>query len=154
MRFTFLAGVLLVLVGVGMLAAGCASQPTAAAEGEASQPGYWRTNWEERGHELYRQNCATCHGEQGEGKEDVFPALAGSELVTGPIGGVVILPMFGRGAMPSFSSILNDEEMALVLSYIRTAWGNSAEMISPSQVETFRQEGIDVPLEPILGGAA
>jgi mono/diheme cytochrome c family protein len=157
------------VLGMGLVASGCQLSPPAgesASQREqaasnvsnertgAGDAGYWRYEAEAHGEEIYRQNCATCHGFEGEGAQGFFPALRNNALVNGPYALLVIVPMYGRGAMPSYSSLLTDEEIALVLTYIRSAWGNDAGAISPSQIAPFRQPGIDVPLEPILGGAA
>ncbi len=155
---TALKGVGFVLCSLLLAAvvAGCAAD---AAAGEQATPGatpteYWFAHWEAQGEVIYEANCATCHGFEGEGQGDIFPPLANNDVVRGAEGTVIVLPMYGRGAMPGFSSLLTDEEMAMVLSYIRTRWGNNAEPISPAQIAPFRQPDIDPPLEPILGGAA
>ncbi len=108
--------------------------------------GVYKLTGGEQGKKIYTENCAACHGHDGQGVEGVFPALRNNATVVGPYGPVVILPMYGRGAMPSFSGILTDEDIALVLTYIRGAWGNDGDAISPSQVAPFRQEGIEAGL--------
>jgi mono/diheme cytochrome c family protein len=153
-KWMYRAALLLLLACAGVIG-GCASEDAAPnSDIEEMNAAFWRTDWTGRGAELYRQNCATCHGDEGEGIHPYFPALAGSALVQGPVGGVVILPMYGRGAMPSFAEILDDQDMAIVLSHIRSQWGNNAPAISPEQVAPFRQPGVEVPQDPILGGDA
>lgn len=120
--------------------------------GRDESDSHWMMDWDERGAALYEINCASCHGFEGEGIADVYPALANNPIVTGPHAALVILPMYGRGAMPSFAEILSDEDMARVLSYVRESWGNRAGPVSPQQVAVFRQEAVVAPMDPILGG--
>lgn len=85
------------------------------------------------GEGVYTSNCARCHQITGEGSVD-FPALAGNPVVTlhnpAPIVDVV---MNGRGSMPSFRGALTDKQIAAVLTYIRNAWGNEADLVTPKQ---------------------
>lgn len=104
------------------------------------------SDWKELGADIYRLNCAGCHGARGAGADGAYPALANSTFVNGAYGPVVTLPMYGKGAMPSFSGLLSDAEIAMVISYIRNAWGNDAPAVSPSQVAPFRNADYEVPL--------
>jgi mono/diheme cytochrome c family protein len=85
------------------------------------------------GEDLYVNNCARCHQVTGEGTE-LFPALAGNPVVTldqpAPMIDVV---MNGRGSMPSFRGVLTDQQAAALLTYIRNAWGNEADLVTPKQ---------------------
>ena len=40
--------------------------------------------------------------------------------------------------MPPYRSMLNDNEVAAVVSYIRNSWGNSAGLVSPVEVDRYR----------------
>jgi cytochrome c6 len=85
------------------------------------------------GEDLYINNCSRCHQITGEGTNE-FPALAGNPVVTlhnpAPMIDVV---KNGRGSMPSFHGVLNDQETAALLTYIRNAWGNEADLVTPKQ---------------------
>lgn len=104
----------------------------------------------EQGRTLYRTNCASCHQDHGQGKKPYFPALRGNPVVTLEEPNDVIETLL-RGApsdpseafsphvvMPSFGSVLNDEQIATVASYIRANWGNDAAPVSAKQVEALR----------------
>ena len=80
---------------------------------------------------------------RGEGMEDVFPPLDGSQVVNGVDAWSVMLVMHGRGVMPGFNHILDDEEMAAVLSYTRTSWNSRAGPISPELVRRMRVEAFE-----------
>jgi mono/diheme cytochrome c family protein len=80
---------------------------------------------------LYSQNCASCHGDYGQGMAGVFPPLINSRLVTGdktiPIrillnglqGKVTVQGKTYQGIMPSFKARLSTEEIAAILTYLR-----------------------------------
>ena len=111
-----------------------------------SRPEALPSDWKEWGADLYRLNCAGCHGATGQGAPGAYPALANTDFINGPYGPVVTLPMYGKGAMPSFSGLLSDAEIAMVVSYIRNTWGNNAPPVSPSQVAPFRNPDCEIPL--------
>ena len=90
------------------------------------------------GAELFAQNCAACHQPEGQGIAGAFPALAGNTFVQGPAPIVASTVLKGRGGMPSFSSDLTDDQIAAVLSYVRSSWGNHAVAIPTATVAAAR----------------
>ena len=66
--------------------------------------------------------------------EGVYPTLVSSDIVTGDAESVVHILLNGRGGMPSFAADLSNEEIAAVISYVRTSWGNEAEVVTPEMV--------------------
>lgn len=97
--------------------------------------------WRREGEALYRDYCAACHQPRGEGVDDVFPPLAGNPVVTSAAPPLVHLLLNGRGGMPAFARELDDDELAFVLSYIRTSWGNGAPPIDPETVRSVPHPG-------------
>ena len=103
------------------------------------------------GSEAFTQNCAPCHGAGGRGVAGAFPPLAMSDWVTGEARTPVRIVLFGlqgsmqvggaafNGTMPAFGARLTDQEVAAVLSYVRSSWGNDAPAISPGEVATVRE---------------
>lgn len=87
------------------------------------------------GQTIYDQNCARCHQASGEGYRHVYPRLQDNPLVTlhDPQPMLDIL-LNGRGSMPGFRGSLTLEEIALVASFIRGAWGDEARAVTPSEV--------------------
>ncbi len=77
-----------------------------------------------------------------------FPALAGSKIATGPIydaegklikDGHLDRVFNGKGVMPAWKSILNDTEIASVITYERNSFGNHVgDMLQPAQVKALR----------------
>lgn len=109
------------------------------------------------GQEIYTRDgyCATCHQEDGEGlSASGFPPLAGSEWVMGDQERLIKLTLKGMigpievkgkkfpGQVPMtpFGGMLNDEEVASVLTYVRNSFGNDAAPISPEKVKAIREK--------------
>lgn len=108
-----------------------------------------------KGKEIYREEgfCGTCHQLDGNGLPAAgFPPLAGSEWVTehpkrlidvtlnGLMGRITVkgVEYVGHVPMTPFKGMLNDEEMAAVLTYVRNAFGNQEDPISAEQVKAVR----------------
>ena len=104
------------------------------------------------GSALYSQQCASCHGTSGEGLARAFPPLAQSQWVTGDKQRLIRVLLHGlagkvevagqryNGVMPAFGARLSDEEVAAVLSYVRSSWGNEASAVSEEEVEEVREQ--------------
>lgn len=90
------------------------------------------------GKAIYTKNCAACHQVTGRGIQGAFPPLAGSAFVMGAPTEVATVLLKGRGGMPDFSASLDDAQIAAVVSYARTSWGNKAAPVSDAEVGTLR----------------
>lgn len=77
----------------------------------------------DRGAKVYATNCAACHQANGKGAGS-FPALEGSKVVLGPKEGNFQIMLNGKGAMPKWSGVISDGDIAAVITYTRNAWGN------------------------------
>lgn len=96
---------------------------------------------QQKGAMLYSQYCQSCHKENGEGVPGTFPALKGSQLVKGtpqPLIGIVLKGTSSELAMPAFG-FLSDEDVAAVVTHIRTNWDNQATEIAPWDVKLVRR---------------
>ncbi|MDQ4076447.1 MAG: cytochrome c [Chloroflexota bacterium] len=91
------------------------------------------------GEQVYADNCAVCHGSEGEGRGG-NPPHRNNPFVTGDPEPVIEVVLHGRGGMPAFGDQLSDQEIADVISYIRTAWTNDAEPVTPEQVAEVRDD--------------
>lgn len=99
---------------------------------------------------LYKTHCTSCHGDQGEGKAHMYPALANNPAVLSeqPDNLIQILLYGGYGSstathprpfgMPPFLFTMNNQQIAEVLNHIRSQWGNQAPPVSPVQVDRGR----------------
>ena len=77
----------------------------------------------DRGAKVYASNCAACHQANGKGAGS-FPALDGSKVVLGPKEANFQIMLNGKGAMPKWSGVISDGDIAAVITYTRNAWGN------------------------------
>ncbi|WP_426113423.1 c-type cytochrome [Massilia sp. PWRC2] len=88
---------------------------------------------------LFAKNCAACHQASGAGIPGAFPALKANVYLQGEPALVIATVLKGRAGMPAFASSLDDNALAAVLSYARSAWGNQASAISGAQASTVRE---------------
>ena len=116
------------------------------------------------GKQLFGAKCAACHQASGLGVAGVFPPLAGAEWVVGSEKVLISILLHGlqgeivvkgntyKGVMPAFGT-LADEEIAAVLTYIRSDWGNQAAPVTPAAVKAQR-EATQAQKGAYEGGAA
>jgi cbb3-type cytochrome c oxidase subunit III len=95
-----------------------------------------------QGQEVFEQNCAQCHRDNGEGLPATFPALNKNALVVGDPKPVIATVLNGRkgnlGQMPAWKDKLDDGQIAAVVTYIRQAWSNQAPAVTPAMVAGAR----------------
>ena len=87
---------------------------------------------------LFSDNCAACHQPAGEGVPGAFPALAGNKLVQGDPKDAAWVVTHGRGGMPNFAEDLDDAQVASVLTFLRSSWGNKGGPVDPADVKAVR----------------
>ncbi|GBQ67526.1 cytochrome c precursor [Ameyamaea chiangmaiensis NBRC 103196] len=89
------------------------------------------------GADVYRHVCQGCHMPDGKGAEGAgarFPAFAGNPKLADS-GYPVYVVLNGFGGMPWFNGRLTDEQIANVVNYIRTSFGNHyTDLIKASDV--------------------
>jgi mono/diheme cytochrome c family protein len=104
-----------------------------------------------RGSRVYLDNCNACHRLDGSGANRTFPSLAKNEAVNAkdPIS-LIRIVLAGSSmpstqtapsafAMPDFGWRLSDAEVADVLSFVRSSWGNHAAAVSRDEVGRVRK---------------
>lgn len=101
---------------------------------------------------VYARVCVTCHQSNGLGVPGAFPPLAGSEWLLGEADVPAKIVLYGlqgaitvkgstyNGVMPAWGAQLSDAEIAAVLNYTRSSWGNSAPEIKAETVGAIRKE--------------
>jgi nitrite reductase (NO-forming)/hydroxylamine reductase len=104
-----------------------------------------------RGEALYLSNCAACHQPTGAGLAGAFPPLAQSDFLEGNRKEVLAVALFGKsgpltvngveynGVMPSMG-YLSDQNLADVLTYVLSSWGNTGSAVSVEEVVALRVE--------------
>jgi len=102
------------------------------------------------GQTVYNDVCAVCHQPSGEGTEETYPPLAGSEWVNGEAGRMVRIILNGltgpvsvqgvefNSVMPPWGATLNDAQVAAVATYVRSSWGNKGGPVTAAEVAAIR----------------
>ncbi|TLD70853.1 c-type cytochrome [Phragmitibacter flavus] len=97
-------------------------------------------------------HCVTCHQPNGKGLDPAFPSIEKSPWVTEDADRLIKLTMYGlmgplevngkkydgQVPMTPFAGMLNDQDIADVLTFVRNSFGNKADPIKPSQVKPIR----------------
>jgi mono/diheme cytochrome c family protein len=112
-----------------------------------------------RGKRNFEMICALCHGANGAGTAQA-PPLVGSEWVNGSPERLIRIPLYGlsgtvtvKGQAYNFASSmgpmgagLSPEDLSLVLTYIRSSWGNNGSPVTPAQVSAVKTQVGNRPL--------
>jgi mono/diheme cytochrome c family protein len=103
------------------------------------------------GSRTYLDNCNACHRSVGSGAKRTFPALDKNEAVNAQDPVSLIHLVLAGSAMPSTQAApsalampglgwrLSDEEIADLLSFVRSSWGNHTAAVSPDKVARVRK---------------
>jgi mono/diheme cytochrome c family protein len=133
-----------VLLGVGVISWKSASPLAAAVLKPVEAPG-------KRGKMIYEQTCLPCHQADAGGVPGMNPPLRKSRYVQGAPAKLIGIVLQGlndgveidgdtySNPMPAFGAVLKDEDIADVLSYVRSHFGNKAGPISKPLVSRIRQ---------------
>jgi len=104
---------------------------------------------EHPGKAVYNQYCLTCHQADGTGVQNMHPPLTPGSWVGNDPNELIAIMMKGlsgkievngevyKNFMPSHAQ-LTDEQLADVLSYIRSSFGNNFESVTPEMVKKVR----------------
>jgi nitrite reductase (NO-forming) len=109
------------------------------------------------GEQLFSGTCSVCHQGNGQGIENVFPPLAGSDLLAATPKRAVQIALNGlsgpltvngkvyNSVMPPMSQ-LNDDEIANILTYVTHSWGNKGvEAFTANEVQAVRATTVRPP---------
>ncbi len=111
------------------------------------------------GEALYTANCAACHQANGEGLKGAFPPLAKSDYFMGKPQALLEATIQGlsgpievngetyNNVMPAVA-YLSNEDLAAILTYVQSSWGNSGEGFTAQQIAEYRES---VGLSPKMG---
>ncbi len=130
----------------------CSGGDKPPADQDAAAAGPVASTEQVPGQQAY-QLCATCHQQNGEGLPGAFPPLAGGEfanasnvavpiriLLHGIAGPVTVKGQQYNSVMPAYGTgvEMSDQEVADVLTYVRSSWGNSASAVTAEDVAKVR----------------
>jgi mono/diheme cytochrome c family protein len=121
------------------LALGLLFSPAAYAQGAGAGGG--RGGFTEQGGEaIFKNVCQGCHMPQAQGAvgAGMYPALAkNAKLETA--GYPVSVVVNGQKAMPAFGGMFSDQQVADVVNYVRTHFGNNyKDKVTPADVKSAR----------------
>lgn len=104
--------------------------PMLSTSGKFDQPG---------GEALFNQVCQGCHMAEGQGSHGAgaYPALAANPKL-----GAKVYPVYmvtsGQGGMPGFKKYMDDQQIASVVNYVRTHFGNHyADTVTVEDVQAL-----------------
>lgn len=112
----------------------------------------WHGDDSKPGAAVYIDSCAACHKSDGSGYDHFFPALRGNSVVqTEDATSLIHVVLAGSTlpgtqqapsaiTMPPFGWRLSDQEVAEVVNFIRSSWGNQAKAVDAAQVKAIRAE--------------
>ncbi|MGA7814004.1 c-type cytochrome [Caballeronia sp.] len=101
---------------------------------------------------IFLSFCARCHQADGTGQPSKYPKLAGNPVVLAPDATSLMRLLVEGGnspdtqggppreKMPAFATKLTSEEMARVLTFVRSTWGNNAAPVTTRQVISLRAD--------------
>jgi mono/diheme cytochrome c family protein len=104
----------------------------------------------ERGKEIYQSNCITCHMDQGEGIEGLFPPLSKSDymladkkrainqILYGASGEMTVNGTVYNGEMMGYE--LTDDQMSDLMNYIFNSFDNKGGVTTPADVKSARKK--------------
>lgn len=135
-------------------------RPYAARTDDTTFADLRKGDFSKRGAVTYVEYCLGCHRADGNGAPAIFPALAGNSAVLPEDSASLIrivlaggrMPVTADGpyrafAMPGFAR-LSDAELADVLTFIRTSWGNHAPEVRAKDVAAAREAIATSPARP------
>ncbi|WP_265531715.1 c-type cytochrome [Pseudomonas saponiphila] len=123
----------------------------------------WKGDDSKPGAAVYIDNCAACHRTDGHGYTRVFPALAGNPVLQSADATSLIHIVLKGGtlpathsapstfSMPPFAWRLSDQEVADVVNFIRSSWGNQASPVTPGDVAALRNGDLQSTSNDDLG---
>lgn len=141
-KLVYLAA-LLVFASMGIVVA---APPTSATGARGAVNGYDAA----KGQVLFTANCSDCHQTTGEGVPGAFPPLKGNPAVINPdptlqihtvlhgASGITIGGVKYTSVMPPFAGQLSDADIADIIDYERSSWGNHAKQVTPAEVAAAR----------------
>ncbi|UZE12115.1 c-type cytochrome [Pseudomonas sp. B21-053] len=123
----------------------------------------WKGDDSKPGASVYIDNCAACHRTDGHGYTRVFPALAGNPVLQSEDPTSLIHIVLKGGTlpathtapstftMPGFAWRLSDQEVADVVTFISTSWGNKGTTVKSGDVAKLRKDDMKTTSGDDLG---
>ena len=95
------------------------------------------------GRDVYKNICQACHQPDGRGQDKIAPSLIGSSLALAAPDIPARILLNGKegpiGLMPPVGTVLSDDQIAGVLTYIRREWGQTGSAVGPATIKSVRE---------------
>jgi mono/diheme cytochrome c family protein len=141
-RLTLRVACMLAVCVAPLLAAAADAQSNPGApKAAAFSPGFRFV--EPDGESLYRQVCSACHMMDGKGASGAgtFPSLAGNEKLQAA-GYPLYVVTNGLHGMPPLGMFMSDDQVAAVVNYVRTHFGNDYhDAVTAADAKSARPSG-------------
>lgn len=101
------------------------------------------------GEKVFKKYCISCHQADGGGVPNMNPPLRQTSFVLGNKDTLINIVLNGlknvdiddetyNNPMPALGSVLKDQQIADVLTYVRNSFGNKASAVAVSEVKAVR----------------
>ena len=101
------------------------------------------------GRQLYKENCANCHQEDGSGLRRLYPPLKNSDFLNNDVAEILCIIRYGQIGDITVNGITYDQEMpenrqltdldiAAISTYVLSAYGNKEIMISLEDISNLK----------------
>lgn len=139
------------LLAVALLVTACGGKDAKPAAGDSTPPTPVPVTTAALDGATEYNVCATCHQADGKGMPNLYPPLAGSTLLNGPVEKPIAIVLHGlvgpvtvngaefNGAMMPWGQALSDDQIAAILTYERSSWGNTASAVTAAEVAAVRK---------------
>jgi alcohol dehydrogenase (quinone), cytochrome c subunit len=109
------------------------------------------------GAQLYVDRCAGCHRSDGRGYAKAFPALAGNPVLQSDSEAAIKI-VLGGGSQPAtdsapsaltmapYAALFSDQQVADVVTFIQTGWGNRGKSATSAEVAKVRKTVVPLPV--------
>jgi mono/diheme cytochrome c family protein len=116
----------------------------------------------DRGQKVYEATCLTCHQSDGLGVQSMNPTIVKTKWILGNKRSLIKIVLNGlkggeieidgdsfHNPMPPQATLLSDQQIADVLTYVRNSFGNKASAVIPSEVKAARGIAKSVTKKPV-----
>ncbi|MGE6385194.1 c-type cytochrome [Pseudomonas sp. NPDC078416] len=147
---------------LGAIAHYLVSLPGNGKDGPPWKPSPAPVAWSSPGARTYLAKCSSCHGQDGRGQGQWIPQLAGAsssmvnESATGinaTLNGsdrVIAGGVPDAYRMPPYRNQLTDQEIADVLTFVRSTWGNQGDAVEAKEVSKLRAKTDPASPDPVI----
>jgi mono/diheme cytochrome c family protein len=117
-----------------------AAAPAAKTAAAPAAPSWDMATAMAKGKQVYDQNCASCHMPDGNGNPELgAKPIAGSPIANGPLKDHIERVLKGKGIMPAWGNMLNDTDLAAVITFERNAFGNHmGDLVKPEDIKAAK----------------